>query len=65
MSKNDKLANSITFLLITQGSAKLRTGKRRTYKAAEKILQAAADEADIPVFVQRGNGFMEAVVEDR
>ena len=60
----ESLLESIKFQLITSGSARLRSGKRRTYQAAQKTLQSAADEAGINVSIKRGKGFVEAVNKD-
>jgi len=53
----------IAALLHGIGSARLRTGERRTDAQAKALLQGGADYADLKVTITKGEGYHEANVK--
>jgi hypothetical protein len=56
----ETLKDRVAFLLVTQGWAQVRTGKRRTEAAARKILRGVAADIGMEVTTSKGEGYIRA-----
>jgi len=58
--ERQELVERLEFLLVSQGHAQLRTGKRRTETVARALLKEAADNIGAAVTTTKGKGFVKA-----
>jgi len=56
------IRQNVLWQLLTDGTARLRTGERRTDTAARELLKGICADAGIDAKVTKGSGYYEAVV---
>jgi len=63
-TETDPVDVAIAARLQARGSARIRTGERRSDTVARKHLKAGADLADLSITTAKGDGYIEATVKE-
>lgn len=60
---DEEIIDRITFLLVVDQTAQVRTGERRSADAARKLLKAGAKQANVEVKTSSSDGYVSATVK--